>query len=84
MSKEQKKDAIQVALQEYADNLAAVQESDIPGGFDQLVREALIKTLRDKFERIFDAPSNLAMALAMPLAKPAAKKAQTKAIKKKR
>ena len=56
MTKEQKKAAIMIALQEYQDNLAAVQESDIPGGFDQLVRSALVKTLGDKFERIFDQP----------------------------
>lgn len=56
MTREQKKAAIIVALREYQDSLAAVQESDIPGGFDQLVRNALVKTLGDKFERIFDQP----------------------------
>ncbi len=77
MTKDQKKAAIVVALKEYADNLSAVQESEIPGGFDQLVRNALVKTLGDKFERIFDQPSNstIAVATARPPkdAKPAAK-----------
>ncbi len=56
MTKAQKMAAIDRRLAEYADNLAAVQESEIPGGFDQLVKEALVTTLRAKFERIFDQP----------------------------
>ena len=71
MTREQKKAAILIALQEYQDNLAAVQESDIPGGFDQLVRSALVKTLGDKFERIFDQPGEpFAAKVARAAAKP--------------
>jgi hypothetical protein len=66
MTKEQKKAAIVVALNEYADNLAAVQESNIPGGFDQLVRSALVKTLGDKFERIFDPPNSITASATAP------------------
>jgi len=86
MTKEQKKAAIVVALREYQDNLAAVQESDIPGGFDQLVRNALVKTLGDKFERIFDrADSSLAaQSIALPAARKTAKKGVAKSAKKKR
>jgi hypothetical protein len=73
MTKEQKKAAIVTALQEYQDSLAAVQESDIPGGFDQLVRSALVKTLGDKFERIFDQPGEpFAAKVALASAKPKA------------
>ncbi|MEP6940839.1 MAG: hypothetical protein ABI846_13825 [Rudaea sp.] len=86
MTKEQKKAAIIVALHEYQDNLAAVQESDIPGGFDQLVRNALVKTLGDKLERIFDQPDvsfvskvlTSATAKAKPEGKPAAKAGKKK------
>ena len=71
MTKEQKKVAIVIALREYQENLAAVQESDIPGGFDQLVRSALVKTLGDKFERIFDQPdAPFAAKVAVGSAKP--------------
>jgi hypothetical protein len=84
MTKEQKKAAIVIALREYQDNLAAVQESDIPGGFDQLVRNALVKTLGDKFERIFDEPGEplatktIALASAPVKAKPSAAKTPKK------
>ncbi len=86
MTKEQKKAAIVVALREYQDNLAAVQESDIPGGFDQLVRNALVKTLGDKFERIFDEPDEplAAKAIALTRAPVKAKPSAAKTPKKKR
>jgi hypothetical protein len=87
MTKEQKKAAIVVALREYQDNLAAVQESDIPGGFDQLVRNALVKTLGDKFERIFDEPDEPLAAKAIALTRaptPKAKPPAAKSAKKKR
>jgi hypothetical protein len=89
MTKEQKKAAIVVALREYQDNLGAVQESDIPGGFDQLVRNALVKTLGDKFERIFDQPGAspafkaVASTSTVKPTKTAAKRPATKSGKKK-
>jgi hypothetical protein len=82
MTKEQKKAAIVVALREYQDNLAAVQESDIPGGFDQLVRTALVKTLGDKFERIFDEPDEPLAAKAIALTRVRAPKAKAPATKR--
>jgi|GEM_PF-3093359 len=81
MTKEQKKAAIVVALREYQDNLAAVQESDIPGGFDQLVRTALVKTLGDKFERIFDEPDEPLAAKAIALTRTPPAKAKAPAAK---
>lgn len=86
MDKAQKMAAIKVALAEYADNLAAVQESEIPGGFDQLVKEALVTTLRDKFERIFDQPNEPFAVKTIALAsksKPAKKVAPKKNGRKK-
>jgi len=82
MDKAQKMAAIRIALAEYADNLAAVQESEIPGGFDQLVKEALVTTLRAKFERIFDQPNEPFAAKAIALKPTAAKKAATKSVGK--
>ena len=86
MTKEQKKAAIIIALREYQDNLAAVQESDIPGGFDQLVRNALVKTLGSQFERIFDEPDEplAAKAIALTRSSKPAKKATAKKIGRKK
>ena len=92
MTKEQKKAAIIVALREYQDNLEAVQESDIPGGFADIARSALVKTLSDKFERIFDQPNEpfatktaaSAKIVAKPAGKVAPAAAKNKANKKKR
>jgi hypothetical protein len=54
VTKEEKKAAIAIAVQEHLDNKAAVDESNIPEGVQFLVVQALSKAFTDKLARIFD------------------------------
>ena len=54
MTKEEKKAAITIAVQEHLDNKAAVDESNIPEGLQPFIVQALSRAFADKLARIFD------------------------------
>ena len=58
MTKEEKKAAITIAVQEHFDNKAAVEESNIPEGLQPFIVQALAKAFADKLARIFDPKPN--------------------------
>ena len=58
MTKEEKKAAISIAVQEHLDNKAAVDELHIPEGLQYLIIQALSKAFTDKLARIFDPKPN--------------------------